>query len=79
VKGMSIEEFRALTRANKLGLPEPTPKKKRRKQRTFQEQEIDRKGARCPPGCQEGRELYHRLTLALAALESHRRTHSREK
>lgn len=73
---MSIDDFRELTRAKKLGLPEP--KKKRRKQRDLQAQYADSKTPRCPATCAEGSRLYRELGVILRLLHEHRETHQKE-
>jgi len=74
---MSIDDFRELTRAKKLGLPEPA-KKKRAKARDFQTQYADSKRSRCPATCAEGSRLYRELGVILRLLHEHRETHQKE-
>jgi len=75
---MSVEEFQALVRADKLGLPRPEPKKKRAKARDFQTQYADSKTPRCPATCAEGSRLYRELGVILRLLHEHRETHQKE-
>ena len=78
MKGMSIEEFRALTRAHKLGLPDPTPKPKRKQRQITTDEAAIPLALRCRQDCEEGARLHAELVRATTAMCGHIEQHRRE-